>query len=204
MCVCVCVTFCNPVYWGPPGSSVLGIFQARILQWVAFHFSGVSSQPRGQTLVSYTAGRFATVWATREASYYFWYHYKWNFFFFSNFWLCLVTVLGTFSCGMWDRVPWPGIEPRPPARGNRVWATQPPAVLELLSRCYFWVVAVSVWRLCWFVYIRLLSYNLDELVLARVAFFFCGYLPVFLRLFSVAARGSSLQQAGFSVVGMWA
>lgn len=63
---------------------------------------------------------------------------------------------------------------------------------------------MSVWRYSSFVYIRLLSYSLDELVLALVAFFFCGYSPAFLRLFSVAARGSSLRQAGFSVVGVWA
>ena len=34
-------------------------------------------------------------------------------------WLCwvLVVVCEIFSCGMWDLVPWPGIEPRPPALG---------------------------------------------------------------------------------------
>ena len=41
--------------------------QARILKWVAISFSRVSSQPRDQTLVSCIAGRFFTVWATREA-----------------------------------------------------------------------------------------------------------------------------------------
>ena len=45
---------------GPPGSSVHGISQARILQWVAISFSGGSSQPRGQTHVSCTAGRSFT------------------------------------------------------------------------------------------------------------------------------------------------
>ena len=45
--------------------SVCGIFQARILECVAFPFSRESSQPRTQ--VSCIAGRFLTVWATREA-----------------------------------------------------------------------------------------------------------------------------------------
>ena len=51
----------------PPGSSVHGISQARILEWVAIPFSRGSSQPRTWTWVSYTAGRFFTFWATREA-----------------------------------------------------------------------------------------------------------------------------------------
>ena len=51
----------------PPGSSVHGILQARILEWVAVPFSRASSQPRKWTQVSHIAGRFFTVWATREA-----------------------------------------------------------------------------------------------------------------------------------------
>ena len=47
----------------PPGSSIHGIFQARVLQWVAMSFSRGSSWVR----VSYIAGRHFTVWATREA-----------------------------------------------------------------------------------------------------------------------------------------
>ena len=50
----------------PPGSSVHGILQARILEWVAFPFSRGSSQPRDQTQVSRIAGDFFTIWATRE------------------------------------------------------------------------------------------------------------------------------------------
>ena len=50
-----------------PGSSVHGIRQARILEWVAISLSRVSSQPRDQTQVSLIAGRFFTVWAIREA-----------------------------------------------------------------------------------------------------------------------------------------
>ena len=51
-----------------PGSSVHGILQARILEWVAVPFSrNGSSQSRDQTQVSHIGGRFFTVWATREA-----------------------------------------------------------------------------------------------------------------------------------------
>ena len=50
----------------PPGSSLIGILQARILEWVAVPFSRGSSWPRGGTQVSHTAGRFFTIWTTRE------------------------------------------------------------------------------------------------------------------------------------------
>ena len=45
----------------PPGSSVHGILQARVLEWVAISFSSGSSQPRDQTQVSRTAGRHFTI-----------------------------------------------------------------------------------------------------------------------------------------------
>ena len=47
-----------------------GILQARILEWVAVPFSRGSSQPRDRTQVSHHAGRFFTIWATREAQEY--------------------------------------------------------------------------------------------------------------------------------------
>ena len=62
-----CPTLCNPMNYSPPGSLVHGIFQARILEWVAISFSRGSSWPRDQTLVFCTAHRFFTDWATREA-----------------------------------------------------------------------------------------------------------------------------------------
>ena len=40
-----CPTLCNPMDCSPPGSSVHGIFQARILEWVAISFSKGPSQP---------------------------------------------------------------------------------------------------------------------------------------------------------------
>ena len=50
---------------GHRGSSVHGILQARILEWVAIPFSRGSSQPRDQTGVSQIVGRFFTIWATK-------------------------------------------------------------------------------------------------------------------------------------------
>ena len=47
-------------------ASVHRILQARILEWVAIPFSRGSFQPRGQTQVSHTAGRFFTDWAKRQ------------------------------------------------------------------------------------------------------------------------------------------
>ena len=41
-----CLALCNPLNWGLPGSSVHGIFQTRVLEWVAISFSRGSSQPR--------------------------------------------------------------------------------------------------------------------------------------------------------------
>ena len=63
----LCLTLCNSMDCNLPGSSVYGILQARILEWIAVPFSRGSSQPRDWTQVSCTAGRFFTIWATREA-----------------------------------------------------------------------------------------------------------------------------------------
>ena len=52
--------FMTPVDCSSPGSSVRGILQARILEWVAISFSRGSSQPRDQTWVSRLAGWFFT------------------------------------------------------------------------------------------------------------------------------------------------
>ena len=57
----LCLTLCDPMDCSPLGSSVLGILQARILEWVAIPSSmGSFSQPRDQTQVSGIAGRFFT------------------------------------------------------------------------------------------------------------------------------------------------
>ena len=64
----VCPTLCNPMDCSPPGSSVLGILQARILEWVAISFSRGSSRPRDRTQVSCIRGRHFNLLATREES----------------------------------------------------------------------------------------------------------------------------------------
>ena len=53
-----CPTLCDPMDCSLPGSSIHGILQARILEWVAISFSRGSSQPRDRTQVF-------TIWATR-------------------------------------------------------------------------------------------------------------------------------------------
>ena len=63
-----CLTLADLMDCSPPGSSVHGILQARILEWVAMPSSRGSSQPRDQTQVSHIAGGFFTVWATRTPS----------------------------------------------------------------------------------------------------------------------------------------
>ena len=50
-----CLTLCEPMDY-----TVHGILQARILEWVAFPFSGGFSQPRDRTQVSRIEGRFFT------------------------------------------------------------------------------------------------------------------------------------------------
>ena len=58
----LCLTLCNPIDY-----TVHGIFQARILELVAYPFSSGSSRPRNRTGVSCIAGGFFTDWAIREA-----------------------------------------------------------------------------------------------------------------------------------------
>ena len=51
------LTLCDPMVCTSPGSSVHGISQGRILEWVAISFPRGSSQPRDQTRVSSTGRR---------------------------------------------------------------------------------------------------------------------------------------------------
>ena len=53
-----CLSLCDPMDCSPPGSSVHGTSQARILEWVAMPSSRESSQPRDWTQVSCIAGGF--------------------------------------------------------------------------------------------------------------------------------------------------
>ena len=91
-----CPTLCDPMDCSLPGSSLHGILQANILEWVAISFSRGSSQPRDRTWVSHIVGRCFNLWATREA--------------------CNYAVVWAFFgiCFLWDwnenwsfPVPWP-------------------------------------------------------------------------------------------------
>ena len=62
----LCPTLCEPMGCSLPASSVQGILQAKILEWVAFFSSRGSSWPSDWTRISWIAGRLYTVWATRE------------------------------------------------------------------------------------------------------------------------------------------
>ena len=78
-----CPTLCDPMDCSPPGSSLHGIFQAIVLEWIAISFSRGSSWPRDRTLVSCIAGWCFTGWATRESPKEQW-KWKWKW---SRFWL---------------------------------------------------------------------------------------------------------------------
>ena len=63
----ICPTLCDPMDCSLPGSSLHGILQARVLEWVAISFFRRSSQPRDRTQVFHIPGRRLNLWATREA-----------------------------------------------------------------------------------------------------------------------------------------
>ena len=69
-CCCLvtklCPALCDSMDCRPPGSSVHGISQARILEWVAISISRGSSQPRGWTHISCIGKWILYCWATRE------------------------------------------------------------------------------------------------------------------------------------------
>ena len=66
-CMLSHVWLCNLMDCSQPDSFVHGNFQARILEWIAISFSRESPWPRDRMQVSFTAGGFFTIWATREA-----------------------------------------------------------------------------------------------------------------------------------------
>ena len=65
----LCPTLGDPMDCSPPGSSVHGIFQARILEWMAIPFSRGSSWPRGRAHVSRTGRQILYYCTTWEAPY---------------------------------------------------------------------------------------------------------------------------------------
>ena len=63
------VRLCDPTDRSPPVSSVRGILQIRLLEWVAMPSSRGFSWPKDQTCISCIAGGFFTCWAPWEAQY---------------------------------------------------------------------------------------------------------------------------------------
>ena len=86
----VCLTLGDIIDCSIPGSSVHEIFQARILERVANPFPRGSSWLRDWTRVSHIAGRFFTVWVTREARGLMTLVLLWIFFFFKLYNIVLV------------------------------------------------------------------------------------------------------------------
>ena len=106
-----CPTLCNPVDCSPPGSSVPGILQARILKWVAIPFSRGSSWLRDWTWVSCNKADSlpSESWGKLKVFIY----------------LAALSL----SC-LWDLIPWPGLETGPPALGMWNLATELPGYLH--------------------------------------------------------------------------
>ena len=69
VCCCLvarlCPTLCSPTDCSPPGFSVCGISQVRILKWIAISFSKGCSQPRDWTSLSYIGRQILYHWATQ-------------------------------------------------------------------------------------------------------------------------------------------
>ena len=82
-----CLTLCSPMDCSLPGSSVHGILQARVLEWVASPFSRGPSRPKDRTCIS-CIGRFFTIWATREALHI----SNWLLNFTRNTWFCVYKI----------------------------------------------------------------------------------------------------------------
>ena len=97
----------SPVFTSLPGSSVHGIFQARILEWIAIPFSRGSSQSRDRSQVSCIAGQIFTIRATRDLSKIMYWHvilnlggyFELNFLLFLSM-LYLHTLIGVISSVM--------------------------------------------------------------------------------------------------------
>ena len=93
----LCLTLCDSMDY-----RVQGILQARILEWVAFSFPRGSSQPRGQSQVSLTAGRLFISWATRVAQQL---NVRAHIWFICVFCMCAHTHLKTYFCFIYIYTP---------------------------------------------------------------------------------------------------
>ena len=131
----LCPTLSDPMDCSPPGSSIHGIFQARVLEWGAIkdylcyckwqffiicmdNISCTHTTPYFLIVL----GLSCVAWDLPSSLQHVW-------FFFS-------CSLRTLSCNTWDLVPWPRIEPRSPASGARslnCWTTREVPIPHLLK-----------------------------------------------------------------------
>ena len=110
-----CLTLFNPMHYSPADSSVHGISQARILEWVGISFSRASSSPRDQSCISYIGRQSLYQWALDTQLIEEWIHE----------WTWTTQSLLTFN------------QPGPPITSNKVgcslWPESPSAVFFPLT-----------------------------------------------------------------------
>ena len=97
-----CPTLCYPMHCSPPGSSVHGISQARILEWVAISFSRGSSKPRDGTQVSCLTGRLFTTETLVKNPTAMWETWVWSL----GWEDPLEKGMATYSCILAWKIPW--------------------------------------------------------------------------------------------------
>ena len=133
----MCQTLCDPMDCSLPGSSVHGIFQVRILEWVAISFSRGSTRPRHWTLVSCIVGRHN--WATSLLYFtcvyiYLWSAVSWGF---SVLGIFLGRILEWVAISFSRGSTWPRDQNPVCHNAGRfftVWATKTPIETHSLSR----------------------------------------------------------------------
>ena len=106
------LTLCNPMDSSPPGSSVHGISQARILEGTSISFSRGLSVPKDWTHIFCLGRRILYHWATRETTY--WYSWLSNIYYmYSNVWFLYINIydrklsrIFLFAWNMWASIFW--------------------------------------------------------------------------------------------------
>ena len=121
----------------PPGSSVHGILQARILDWVSMPSSRGFSPPRDRTHVSYIVGRFFTIWDNTEVLTHVICSISLSFIIFISLTIIIIKFCGNISC-----CPWELLSPKLQTKGN-VFLTS--ASGKAASR-HFWAAS---WVMNW-------------------------------------------------------
>ena len=136
MCVCVlvaqlCPTLCDPTDWGPPDSSVHGVFQARRLKWVAIPFSrGISMQWWRESSMQWRGS------SMQRSTHFFWLKLCCLLSCFSRVRLCATPWIAAFqasrSMGFSRQEHWSGLPFSSPMHASEKW-------VKLLSRV--WLLA---------------------------------------------------------------